>query len=359
MQYKKKWLFIGILLAFAVTIKVYSADAQRVETGYAVGWYPSLVNGLRFLLGWIPFSIGDLLYGIFGAWALWKLAKGIQLIYLKKASWKGFAARCGKILVVFLLLYVVFNAFWGINYNRKGIAYQLQLKMDKYNLDELRNINALLIAKVNSVKQQLADEKTPALTNNAMFAQAQRAYGLIDSTYPFLHYQHASVKPSLWGWLGNYVGFAGYYNPFTGEAQVNTSIPKFLQPYTACHEIAHQLGYAKEMEANFVGYLAASASDDKRFQYSVYLDLFLYSNRNLFAGDSVAAKGFAQQLLPEIKTDIKEWRDFNRRHKNPVEPVIRWMYGKYLENNQQPQGVFSYDEVTSFLIAYYKKFGKI
>jgi hypothetical protein len=254
---------------------------------------------------------------------------------------------------------VLFNGFWGINYNRKGIADQLHLKMDKYNVDELRNINSLLIEKVNITKQQLINEKATTLSNSALFAQTKDAYGLIDSTYPFLQYKNKSIKPSLWGWLGNYVGFAGYYNPFTGEAQVNTTIPAFLQPYTACHEAAHQLGYAKEMEANFVGYLAASASKDKRFQYSVYLDLFLYSNRNLYAIDSISAKNNAQQLLPEIKSDLKEWKEFNRRHKNPVEPLIRWMYGKYLEHNQQPQGVFSYDEVTSFLIAYYKKFGKI
>jgi len=113
------------------------------------------------------------------------------------------------------------------------------------------------------------------------------------------------------------------------------------------------------MEANFVGYLAASSSADTLFQYSVYLDLFIYSNRNLYHSDSSSASAYAQQLIPEIKNDLQEWRAFNRRHKNPVEPVIRWIYGKYLENNQQPQGVLSYDEVTSFLIAYYKRFGKI
>lgn len=359
MQYKKKWLFIGLLLALAVIIKVYSADAQRVETGYAVGLYPSLVNGLRFLLGWIPFSIGDLLYGIFGAWALWKLVKGIQLIYLKKASWSGFAGRCGKILIVFLLLYIVFNGFWGINYNRKGIAYQLNLKMDKYSVEELKNMNGMLIERVNHAKQELINNNETDLATKVLFAKVQSSYAAIDSIYPFLKYSHQSIKTSLWGWLGNYVGFAGYYNPFTGEAQVNTTMPKFLQPFTACHEVAHQLGYAKEMEANFVGYLAASASADHHFQYSVYLDLFLYSNRNLFGSDSVSAKMYAQQLLPEIKNDLKEWRAFNRKHKNPVEPVIRWLYGKYLESNQQPQGVLSYDEVTSFLISYYKKFGKI
>ena len=89
----------------------------------------------------------------------------------------------------------------------------------------------------------------------------------------------------MWGWLGNYSGFTGYYNPFTGESQVNSTVPVFTIPYTACHEVAHQLGYAKEMEANFAGYLAASTSDDNFFRYSVYLDLFRYANRNLFLLD--------------------------------------------------------------------------
>jgi hypothetical protein len=95
----------------------------------------------------------------------------------------------------------------------------------------------------------------------------------------------------LWGWLGNYVGFTGYYNPFTGEAQVNTTVPKFLQPFTASHEVAHQLGYAKEMEANFVGYLAASHSTDTLFRYSVYLDLFLVQQ------PQSGAHGFGQRKI--------------------------------------------------------------
>ena len=93
--------------------------------------------------------------------------------------------------------------------------------------------------------------------------------------------------------------------------------------------------------------------------YSIYLDMFLYSNRNLSGSDSAAAKTAAKQLLPAVKNDIAEWRNFNRRHRNPFEPVFQWLYGKYLQSNEQPQGVLSYDQVTGFLIAYYKKFGKI
>jgi hypothetical protein len=75
--------------------------------------------------------------------------------------------------------------------------------------------------------------------------------------------------------------------------------------------------------------------------------------------DSVAAKNYREQLIPDVKTDLREWKEFNKKYRNPVEPVFRWIYGKYLERNQQPQGVLSYDEVTGFLIAYYKKYGKI
>jgi Protein of unknown function (DUF3810) len=359
MQYRKKWLFVGLLLALAAAIKWYSSGAQRVEAGYSASFYPWLARVLRFLLGWLPFSIGDLLYGLFGLWILVKLIKGIKLVYHRKATWKGSGIKCVKAGVLMMVVYIVFNVFWGINYNRQGIAHQLGLKMEKYSIDELKNMNALLLAKANTAKQEMLQAGTGYSSSGELFKKVQQQYEKIDSAYPFLHYQSRSIKPSLWGWLGNYVGFLGYYNPFTGEAQVNVTVPKFLQPYTVCHEVAHQLGYAKENEANFVGYLAASASGDKQFQYSVYLDLFLYSNRNLAGSDTASAGMYAKQLLPEIKSDLKEWRAFNRRHKNPVEPVIRWMYGKYLQSNEQPQGMLSYDEVTSFLIAYYKRFGRI
>ncbi|MBK7123815.1 MAG: DUF3810 domain-containing protein [Chitinophagaceae bacterium] len=203
----------------------------------------------------------------------------------------------------------------------------------------------------------LSVEKYPA--KKELFKKVADAYRQAEHVYPFLQYRPVSLKPSVWSLVGNYMGFTGYYNPFTGEGQVNTLVPKFLQPFTTCHEVAHQLGYAKEREASFVAYLAASASQDTLLHYSVYLDLFMYSNRNLFETDSLSAREFTHKLLPEVLADLKEWRAFNKKYRNPVEPVFRWIYGVYLKQNQQPQGVLSYDEVTGFMIAYYKKYGKI
>ena len=123
--------------------------------------------------------------------------------------------------------------------------------------------------------------------------------------------------------------------------------------------MAHQLGYAKENEANFVGYLAATTSTDTLFHYSTYLDLFLYANRDLSVRDSFFAVSAFRELSPAVKADLQTWRDFVSRHKSFIEPAISWAYAKYLKANQQPRGLLSYNEVVGNLIAFYKKYGRI
>lgn len=351
-----------VLLASIIVIKCYVNDAERVEKGYSQQFFPSFSLGLRTLTTAIPFSIGDLLYGSLACWLLLELAK---MLYkrIKRKQTDQFKLRGQRILyriaVGGAIVYIVFNLFWGINYNRKGIASQMGLKKITYTTGELKLLNQMLLVKVNSSKQAWMQTGLAYPSDKALFGQAADAYDSLQKSYPFLDYKPVSLKTSLWGWLGNYASFTGYYNPFTGEAQVNTSVPKFLQSFTSCHEIAHQLGYAKEMEANFVGYLAAKSSKKPLFEYSVYLDLFVFANRNLYELDSTAAKILKSQLSSPVKEDLKEWRKFNQQHRGFFEPMITWAYGKFLENNEQPQGILSYDAVTGFLIAYYRKFGEI
>lgn len=359
MKLHKQHLFTLVLVVTAAIIHIYSNDSTRVENQYASSIYPVFSRVLRYLFGWLPFSIGDLIYGAVILWLIWKIIGGFKAIFKKQVTVKNVSTGAGKFIRILLITYILFNLLWGVNYNRMGIADQLQLKLDKYSLNDLKSINTLLVEKTNSSKLYLENRGIKNVTKVELFEKVSRAYEEARLVHPFLRYQPVSLKPSMWSWIGNYMGFTGYYNPFTGEAQVNTLVPKFLLPFTTCHEVAHQLGYAKEMEANFVGYLAATTSTDTSLYYSVYLDLFMYSNRNLFEIDSSAAIAYRRQLAPAVQADLKEWRQFNKKYRNPVEPVFRWIYGKYLERNQQPQGVLSYDQVTAFVIAWYKKTGNI
>ena len=359
MKLKKSLLFTLLLVVLAVSIHLFSLYPVLVENRYSTGIYPHVSRVLRFLLGWLPFSFGDILYGSVILWLIIKLVKLTRAVLKRRVTVQSFLGGLVYAVNLLLIVYISFNLLWGINYNRVGIAAQIGLKMEKYSTDDLKKINALLVEKVNGSKRMMLDAKMSYPSKKGMFARINEAYKQAEKIYPFLQYKPVSLKPSVWSWVGNYMGFTGYYDPFTGEAQVNTLVPKFLQPFTTSHEVAHQLGYAKEMEANFVGYLAAAASNDTLLHYSVYLDLFMYSNRNLFETDSVSSKEFRKQLIPEVNDDLKEWKKFYLSHRNPIEPLFRWVYGVYLRRNQQPQGVLSYDEVTGFLIAYYKKTGKI
>ena len=49
------------------------------------------------------------------------------------------------------------------------------------------------------------------------------------------------------------------------------------QPYTIAHEMAHQLGYASETEANFIAFVVATETDDPMLKYSMLLQMFTYA----------------------------------------------------------------------------------
>ena len=363
-QWLKKYWKWELLIGLTIIIKLFSNSQDWVEKYYSNGFYPWFSRLLRLLFGWLPFSIGDLLYGILAVWIAVKVIKALIALFKGKVTGQRLGSSCIKTILLLLMIYVIFNIFWGINYNRKNLALQLELKQDTFNLQDLKEINRLLVEKVNGAKQCLVNSNSPYPDNATLFRMVRSAYDEAEKQYPFLHYRPTALKSSMWGWIGNYTGFTGYYNPFSGEAQVNTSVPRFLLPFTSCHEVGHQLGFAKENEASFVGYLAAIASKDTVFHYSVYLDLFLYANRTLALNaflqhDTSSARFYKNELIQPVKNDLDALRIFYEHHRNPVEPLVRKGYSLYLRSNQQPHGLRSYDEVTDFIIAYYKKFGRI
>jgi len=355
---KQKWIWLSVV-AGIILVRLAAADRPGIESYYATGFYVYFSILLRFLFGWVPFSVGDILYLVAGAWVCWKLARNTGKVFTKKLTRDVFIKKTGAALMAVGAVYIVFNVFWGLNYNRRGITWQLRLPGGSYDTASVLHLQQMLLEKVNDTKSRLVRDQALYPDNHGMFLRARQCYDQAAHVFPFLQYRGQSVKSSMYGLLGDYLGFTGYYNPFTGEAQVNTTVPRFLIPYITLHEMAHQLGYAKENEANFVGYLAAANSTDTLFQYSAYLDLFIYANREVYYFDTTAAHTAAEQLSPAVRQDILEWRNFNRKYRSRIEPLISWLYGKFLQANLQPKGLQSYDEVVAALISYYKKSGHL
>lgn len=346
------------MAVLAVAIRVFSLSGSAVEKYYSTGVYPYISATQRILFGWIPFSAGDVFYAFAAIYLGYNLFKLIKRIARRKADRTYFKNVGLNLITGVLAVYVVFNLLWGLNYNRRGIDFQLGLNSLEYTNEDLVNVSWLVATRMNEL--QPASERTRLLLKKKanLFRSAINSYKEL-SEKSMIAYPFPSVKPSIFSYLGNYLGFTGYYNPFSGEAQVNTTTPLFIRPFTTCHEIGHQLGYAKESEANFAGYLSATSSKDSSFLYAVYFEMFAYSARYLYYADSSALKQITEQLSPGVKEDIKELRDFYLSYRNPIETAIDRLYSQYLKANQQPTGKMSYSEVVAMLIAYYKKNGKV
>ena len=349
------WVFIIVL---TILIKWVSWYPGWVERNYSTGVYPIISRAQRFLFGWVPFSIGDLFYAFLVIVVLYKTFQLVNTIIRHRITRKYFVAGLQQIIFFFLFMYVFFNLLWGLNYNRQGIAYQLKLDVRSYSLADLDTLTTVMENRLNYYSGLVTEAQRDSFNRkNRLFNAACHAYEMVEKKYSFLQYAPTSIKPSMFSYVGNYLGFQGYYNPFSGEGQVNTTVPRFLEPFVTTHEMAHQLGYGKENEANFVGFLACRAYNNNAFRYSVYFDMYNYAIGEVFRRDTALAKSFQQKAHPQVIIDQKEFRDFYRKYRNPIEPIIMWGYGHFLKANNQPGGKQTYNEVVAWLIAYYKKFG--
>lgn len=347
-----------IFIALAIIIKTLSFFPEAIEKYYTYGFYSFFSKLLRLFTGWIPFSIGDVFYSLLIAYIIYQLIvfirnfrKYFHLPLLKKALL--------RIAFIGLGVYVIFYSFWGLNYYRTGISGQLGLKDTTYSSQDLDTLITLLQQQLNTNAAQLTGAMRDSFANRKnLFENGIQAYKSAESKYPFLKYNMQSVKPLLFSYLMNYWGVQGYYNPFTGEAQVNTTIPVFILPFVVSHEMSHQLGYGKENEANFVSYIVNKTHPSVLFRYSEYLELYDYSWGELRLADSIRAIHFDSLLHPTVIKDLKIYKAFYEKYRSPIQPVINWIYGNYLKANNQPAGNRSYSEVVRWLIAYYKKYGK-
>jgi hypothetical protein len=352
----KTWSWV-LLILLTIFIKWSSLYPGFIEKYYSNGFYPVLSKIQRILFGWIPFSIGDLIYGFFIIVMLVKIWQLLAIIFKRKFNRQYLLSGLRQIIFYFLFLYVFFYLFWGLNYNRKSIANQLDLKITSYSAAELDTLGYVLQKRLNYYAAFVTQERDSFRKKKNLFRESAAAFKLAREQYPFLRYHPKSIKPSLFSYAGNIMGFQGYYNPFSGEGQVNTTVPIVIQPFVTCHEIGHQVGFGKENEANFAGFLACRLHPSHFFRYSVYFDMFNYTINEIRRTDSLKAIHLLQDLHPQAKQDRLELKKFFEKYKNPIEPVIMWIYDQYLVANDQPAGKRTYSEVIGFLIAYQRKFG--
>lgn len=359
---KVAYIFCVALLIIFFQLSI--AHSASIRDFYLYRFYPyfSLIG--RMLTGWCPFSIGDILYALALGWLIVGILKFIQVIACWRRNRWGWLNQLMRFVLIIVVAYGVFLLFWGINYRYDRLRNNFGIEVDDFSASELINLCDSLAARTNQMHYMLAGNDSLPVSHFLTFREIKSKvplyYRLASQVFPHLAYEYPSLKPSMFGYLMNFAGITGYFNPFTGEGQVNTTPMPVGLPFTACHEVAHQLGYAAEDDANFIGYLVAASAPDFHFQYAANFEMFLYGINVLSTRHPDVADSLWNQLLtPGVRKDYEASFAFYERFKTSVRPVLNDFYDQYLKANEQIKGIKSYNEVVALLIDYVRKKGTL
>lgn len=359
MPKKNRHKILSFLLIIQIgLVYLLSKFPNFIENNYSNGIYINISVFLRNLFGNISFSVGDIIYFTIIILIIRFLYKLIRRKHKKQLILQFIAG--------FSIFYFLFYFFWGLNYSRLPIAKSLEIEIaktlpsDEIDVEKLINLTDFLVLNTSKIHLQITGNDTlPVIvpyTRKEILNLTHIGYDNLAKHFDQFQYKPTSLKKSLFSLPLTYMGFAGYFNPLTGEAQVNYLIPKITFPMTSSHEVAHQLGIASESEANFIGYLAANFHDDKYFRYSANLLAMRYALADIYRYDPELYQKYIENLPKGIIINIKQLREFWQKYQNPAEPLFKEFYNSYLKANQQEDGLESYSNMVELLIAYNNKY---
>lgn len=351
MRKNKNIGIIVFLVLQIILIQIIKQYPEFVEQFYSQGVFVYISKAMRYTFGWVPFSVGDVFYTLAGLYILRWLIINRKRIIKDTVNWFF------DVLGVIALTYFAFHVLWAYNYYRLPLHKSLQIESD-YTTAQLVEFTERLIEKSNAIHNQLSPNNDSLkveipYTKTEIFDKVKEGYTALSKIFPKLSYEPDCVKASLFSVPLTHMGFSGYLNPFTIEAQVNDKIPIYKLPTTASHEAAHQLGYAAENEANFIGAMAAMHHNDLYFKYSGYTFILRYCLVKLSVKDEAAYNKLVAKINIGILKNYEEVQHFWLSYQGAMEAMFEKTYDSFLKANNQAGGMRSYGYVVALMVNYY------
>jgi Protein of unknown function (DUF3810) len=351
MQKRTKTIIALSIIPQYLIVKLLSNYPNFVETYYSNGLYQFISKTLRYVFGWLPFSVGDLFYTI-------AIIYIIRWFFINRKRFiKDTKSWFVDVFAAVSLVYFAFHLFWGLNYYRLPLHKTLELK-NTYNTDQLLKVTQKLINKSNELHFSITKNDSVKVeipfSNNELLNKTTNGYEALAEIYTHLEYTQSSLKLSLYSLPLTYMGFSGYLNPFTNEAQIDGLIPLYKYPTTASHEVAHQIGYAAENETNFIGCLAAINNEEVYFKYSGYIFALRHCLNEMYRRDEGCYEDLVKTVNKGILKNYQESYDFWNSYQNPLEPLFKSTFNSFLKANNQEKGIESYSYAVALFVNYFK-----
>ena len=343
MNLKIKRIFKFLLIFIFIVILLFNKPKNEWFYSSYILIYPIWIDLISNITNFLKLNIGDLLYLI-------SLPIFFKYLYKSKTR-RDFLSRTA---FTSIFIYSFFYLSWGIHYNKKSINEEYAF--GDYQINELVETTDYYIRKVNNIHKKLSVSPNQKVTLTLSFEEIvfDCKKSIKELKTINISTENLKVNKSYFSLLISYLGFNGYINPFTLEANINSRLPKISYPSTISHEIAHQIGYASENEANYIGIISNQISKNMEINYSGNLIALQYLLRELYLNNKILYNNKIEKINKGVLKNIDEKAEFSKNYKNKIEPFVKKAYDLFLKKNNQSYGIKSYGLVVNLLIYDYQ-----
>ncbi len=359
---KIPWLLLGPF--FYLLFRLSSLWPDFTENVYSRTVYSFISQVLSTFTGLLPFSLGEiLLYGFILFVILYMILMFIKAVTAKKSWWFILINRTLIFLSIVSCIYALFIGLWGFNYSRNTLGSTLKFDTSPAKLTELYSTCEVLIDKANTLREQVPENEggvfSPGFTRQDMMNSAASYYDMAadETKNSFLGGSYGSVKPVIYSTGLSYAHISGVFFPFTGEANINNDQPMLFFLSSCLHEAAHQRGFAREDEANFLSFYVSQYSKNASVEYSGTMLALVESMNKLYEQDKDLYFKLRKTYIEGIDRDLHYNYLYWQKFESPVEETSEAVNNTFLQANMQADGVKSYGRMVDLLIALWRSGG--
>lgn len=312
---------------------------------------------LATFTGWIPFSLAEFIIILIPVIIVAIVWYGVKRF---SSSWKNVLVFCVSIFSVAAYVFSAFTLGFVPAYRGSRLDAKMGLDKQPVSADELYETTKKVVEELNELTDGVAFSESSNFSvmpygYSELNQKLIYAYELASEKYDFIHTFDSSIKRIMLSEPMTYTHISGVYTFFTGEANINTNFPDYTLPFTAAHELAHQRGFAREDEANFIAFLVCIESPDKYIRYSGYLNLYEYLAGALSSANMEYYAKISTTVDKNVKLERIAYSNFFEKYReNVIEKVSDAVNDTFLTVNGT-EGTKSYGMVVDLAVAYYKK----
>lgn len=375
-------IYLGLVM-LVILLNLAAWNSRLFCDWYIANVFPIWVNTYGRITGIVPFSVGEimiilgvavvvaaLVLGVLGIVGLARVRRNPRKEKICRFSGGFFRFFAWTLLAVSLVMTLnCFILYHGSTFSEKYFAGKDHYDPQKrYSLEELTALRNYVVEQCNELCGQMPrGENGEVQYAGDLAREAKAAMQRLGERYNNLSGYYPSPKPLICSDFMSQQYMAGYYFPFSMEANYNDVMYILNKPSTFCHELAHLRGYIYEDEANFIAYLACVGSEDPVFRYAGYLSVLNYVNNDFYDAIGKDTERYWSEvpILSQVYEDNiflteEEWDRVEKKavlDTETVDAVSDSFTDATLKLNGVSDGMISYSRVVKLLLQYYDIYG--